>query len=85
MANLNLLDFDYFFRAVDFMMSEDSSSLLLLHDEVLQKGFESDIFINGIAGHLRNLLYCKEEPTKALLQMSEDLRKRYVRKLDNRS
>ena len=76
--NLNILDFDYFFRAVDMIMQEDASGLLLLHEEVLNKGFEGDLFINGLAGHMRYLLYCKEEPTQKMLQMSETLKTRYI-------
>jgi len=76
--NLNILDFDYFFRAIDHILQEDAAGLMLLHEEVLTKGFEGDIFINGLAGHLRYLLYCKEEPTQQMLRMSATLKDRYI-------
>lgn len=75
---LNVLDYDYYFKAIDCMLREDAASLLLLHEEVLARGFEGDALINGLAGHLRYLLYCKEEPTQKMLQMSESLKERYM-------
>ncbi len=76
--NLNILDFDTFFEATDKILTEDASGLLLLFDRVLKKGFEGDIFINSWAAHLRYLLYCKEERTQQLLQVSEKLKQRYL-------
>ena len=76
--NLNILDFDYFFKAVDHILNEDSSGLLLLLEDVLKNGFEGDIFMNGLAGHLRNLMYSKQEPTQQILQVSDSLQKRYL-------
>ena len=75
--NLNVLDYDYYFRAVDAMLTEDVAKVLLLLDEVMRKGFEADIFINGLAEHLRNLLVCKDPETLQLLEISEGLKDRY--------
>ncbi len=76
--NLNILDFETFFQAVDCILREDAPELLLLFDRVLKNGFEGDHFMNGLAQHMRNLLYSKQEPTQSLLQMSEDLKTRYL-------
>lgn len=76
--NLNLLDYEYFFRATDLIVREDSAGLLLLLDEVLRNGFEADIFMNGLGKHLRHLMYCKQEPTLHLLQLSDTLKSRYL-------
>ena len=76
--NLNILDFDYFFEATDKIMLVDQSALLLLLDRVFKNGFEGDTFMNGFAQHLRNLLYCKQEPTQKMMQMSDDLKLRYL-------
>ena len=76
--NLNILDFDYFFRAVENILQEDASGLIVLLNQVLKNGFEGDLFMNGLAQHLRNLLYCKQEPTQQLLQMSSELKERYL-------
>jgi len=83
--NLNILDFDYFFNATDLIMREDSSGLLLLFDKVLKNGFEGDLFMNGLAAHFRNLLYCKQNPTQSLLQMSTDLKEKYINQAKNLS
>ncbi len=77
LENLNVLDYDYYFRVVDCLLSEDMSSLLLLFDEVCRKGFDPDIFILGLAEHIRNLLVCKDEATLGLLEAGESLRDRY--------
>jgi len=76
-SNLNILDYDYFFQVTDALLLEDASRIMLLFDEVLKKGFDADIFINGLSEHLRNLLVCKDEQTLPLLEVSEDVRDRY--------
>ncbi len=77
LENLNVLDYDYYFRFVDGLLSEDLPGVLLLFDEVVRKGFDPDIFILGLAEHLRNLLVCKDEATLSLLEVSDNLRDRY--------
>ena len=76
-GNLNVLDYDYFFQVVDTFMAEDSATLLNLVDQILAKGFEPDVFLVGLAEHLRNILVCKEESTLALLEVGESLSERY--------
>ncbi|MEO0732794.1 MAG: DNA polymerase III subunit gamma/tau [Bacteroidota bacterium] len=75
--NLNVLDYDYFFRAVDYLLTEDRAGMLLLFDEVLRKGFDEDLFLNGLAAHVRDLLVCKDEATLQLLEVGERLKSRY--------
>ena len=77
-SNLNVLDHDYFFKFVDAMLVEDMPQVLLLFNEVLDKGFEGDIFITGLSEHLRDLLVCKDKESLALLECSENLRTRYM-------
>ncbi|MCO6490273.1 MAG: DNA polymerase III subunit gamma/tau [Phaeodactylibacter sp.] len=77
-TNLNVLDYDYYFQIVDALLLEDSSKILLLFDTILRNGFEPDIFMNGLAEHLRNLLVCKDEATLQLLEVSDGLRARYL-------
>lgn len=76
-TNLNVLDYDFFFRTVDAMIAEDQSQVLLLLNDVVNKGFDPDLFINGLASHLRDLLVCQDESTLSLLEVSETLRDRY--------
>ncbi|MFT5166054.1 MAG: DNA polymerase-3 subunit gamma/tau [Saprospiraceae bacterium] len=53
------------------------AKVLLTFDDILKKGFEADIFINGLADHLRNLLVSKDEATLQLLEVSDGLKGRY--------
>lgn len=75
--NLNVLDYDYFFRAIDYILTEDRGGMLLLFDEILKKGFDEDLFLNGLAAHVRDLLVCKDPETLKLLEVGERLRERY--------
>ncbi len=77
--NLNVLDYDYYFQITDALLSEDLAALLNLFDQIVRKGFEPDIFINGLAEHLRNVLVCKDPATLALLETGDNLRERYQR------
>ncbi len=75
--NLNVLDYDYYFQITDGLMAEDLPKTLNLFDQILRKGFEPDIFMNGLAEHLRNILVAKDEATLILLEASQALRERY--------
>lgn len=76
-ANLNVLDYDYYFRLVDAMLLENITEVMLIFDQILRKGFDPELFINGLAEHLRNLLVCKDPETLQLLECGDVLRKRY--------
>jgi DNA polymerase-3 subunit gamma/tau len=75
--HLNVLDYDYYFQITDALLAEDVPAVLNLFDQILRKGFEPDIFVIGLAEHLRNILVCKDEATLALLETGESLRERY--------
>jgi DNA polymerase-3 subunit gamma/tau len=75
--NLNILDYDYYFKVVEAILSENVSQLLLLFDQITRKGFDGDIFTNGLAAHLRNLLVCKDPQTIELLEISGNIKERY--------
>ncbi len=77
-ANLNVLDYDYYFRLVDALLIEDLSQMLLLFSDILNNGFEPDLFLNGFAEHLRNLLMCGDPETLVLLEVSSGIRDRYM-------
>ena len=74
---LNMLDYDYFFKAVDHLLEQDISSSLLLFDVVLKKGFDGHLFLNGLAEHLRNLLVCRDPGTLKLLEVGDKIKDRY--------
>jgi DNA polymerase-3 subunit gamma/tau len=75
--NLNVLDVDYYFQMVDYFLAEDRLNILLLFDEILKKGFDEDLFINGLATHVRNVLVSKDAQTLQLLEVTGSLRDRY--------
>ncbi len=76
-TNLNVLDYDYFFRVVEAMLSEDVAKILLIFDDILRKGFDPSIFVESLAEHFRNILVCQDKETLKLLEAGDALRKRY--------
>ncbi len=80
MEHLNLLDADFYFHLTDSMLSQDVSGALLYLDQALEKGFEGDIIINGLAEHFRNLLLCRDTRMAKLLDVPNDFRPIYNEK-----
>ncbi|HWK59169.1 MAG TPA: DNA polymerase III subunit gamma/tau [Parapedobacter sp.] len=76
--NLNILDYEYFFRLTDAIIQEDSASALLIFDEILARGFDGSHFIGGLGSHFRDLLVSKEPATLKLLDTSDTIRQRYL-------
>ena len=76
--NLNVLDYDYYFRIVDDLLQGNTSDILLVVNDIINKGFEPQHFINGMGSHLRSLMVSKDAATVQLLEVSEQLRGRYV-------
>lgn len=76
--NLNILDYDYYFRFVDALLKSDIYNTLLLFNEVLEKGFEGSHFINGLSSHLRSLLVCKDPSTIQLMEASKSIQQKYL-------
>ncbi len=75
--NLNILDYDYYFRLTDFILQENTPQSLLILNEILANGFDGYHFITGLASHFRNLLVGKDISTLKLLELSESIRKKY--------
>jgi DNA polymerase III subunit gamma/tau len=78
-TNLNVLDYDYYFRVVDDMLQGNTSATLLILHEIINNGFDGQHFITGLGSHLRNLLVAKEPQTIELMDVSESLRERYTK------
>lgn len=76
--NLNVLDYDYYFRMTDLLLEGDASGVLLLIHEIIGKGFEGSDFITGFGEHLRNLLVSKDPATVKLIEVSDDIRQAYL-------
>ena len=75
--NLNVLDYDYYFRLINAFLQHQSSEALLLFNEVLNLGFEGLHFVNGLASHLRDLMVCKDARTLSLLEVSDSIKLHY--------
>ena len=76
--NLNILDYDYFFKLTSYLTAAEVSQTLLLFDEILNNGFDGNNFINGLASHFRNLLVGKDGATIKLLEVSENIKQKYL-------
>lgn len=75
--NLNILDYDYYFRLTDAIFEHKISDSLLIFNDILSKGFDGHNFINGLAEHFRNLLICQDVSTLKLLEVGENIKEKY--------
>ena len=76
--NLNILDYDYYFKLTEYLTSANVSNALILFDDILNAGFDGNNFINGLSSHLRNLLVAKDPQTTRLLEVSENIKQKYL-------
>ena len=76
--NLNVLDYDYYFKLTDAILGQRIPEIMLTFDDILRRGFDGHHFIIGLGEHLRNLLVSKDAQTVVLLEVSDALRKRYI-------
>ncbi len=72
--NLNMLDSSYYARLVDSFLAGDVPTALLIYQEVRQKGFDSQFFINGLALYLRDLMVARLPQTLPLLEASDEVK-----------
>ncbi len=77
-SNLNVLDYEYFFKLTFFLLEGDVASAMLLFNEILAKGFDSRNFINGYAAHLRDLMVCKNPETVQLMEVGAGIKEKYL-------
>ena len=77
--NLNVLDYDYFFKMIDFILAENTADALLLYNEISEKGFDGQHFLAGLNGHLRNLSVCKTPSTIKLMDVGDDIKGEYLK------
>lgn len=76
--SLNILDYDYFFSFTDYILQGDITNILNLYDEVLAKGFQGDIFTEGLMKHLRSLLVASNSETINLLNVPNTAKEKYL-------
>ncbi len=75
--NLNVLDYDYYFRLTDAFLAGDSATALRIFDEILAAGFNSQHFIGGLCSHFRDLIVCARGAADTLLELAPTVAERY--------
>ena len=78
LEHLNILDEDYYFKLLEYLQNQQLSDALLLLDNILQKGFEADSFIEGFTEFSRNLLVSKDPKAISLLEVADDFKEKYL-------
>jgi DNA polymerase-3 subunit gamma/tau len=76
--NLNVLDYEYYFKITQSFLAHDYHSSLLIYNDILMRGFDGLHFIEGLCSHFRDLLVCRDAKTATLMETSEMVRKQYV-------
>lgn len=77
--NLNVLDYEYYFKTIEGALMGDVSSVLISFNEILEKGFDGHNFISGLNNHLRDLLICRDEVTLPLIETTASVKQRYLK------
>ncbi|MGI9569111.1 MAG: DNA polymerase III subunit gamma/tau, partial [Desulfobulbia bacterium] len=77
-SNLNVLDHEYFSRIVTAISEGEIGEALLIYDDILKKGFDSLLFMVGLAEHLRNILVAKDPSTVNLLDSPAAVQQSYL-------
>lgn len=75
--NLNVLDYDYYFRLVDLLLDAKIPESLVIFDTILSKGFDGQHFVGGFASHLRDVMVSKNPETIALLEVGDAVAPKY--------
>ena len=76
--NLNVLDHDVYFQAFDFVIKNDITNILLLFNNVLDKGFNGQHFIDGFCSHFRDLLVSKNSDSHILIEQNQSIKQKYI-------
>jgi DNA polymerase-3 subunit gamma/tau len=76
--HLNILDYDHYFSLTDAFLQGNRTEVLLTFNTILNNGFDGHNFVNGLASHLRNLLFCVSPETAALLEVGDNIRDKYL-------
>ncbi|MBB4119564.1 DNA polymerase-3 subunit gamma/tau [Mesonia hippocampi] len=76
--NLNVLDYETYFKSTDLILENNIPELLLQFNQILAKGFDAQHYINGLASHFRDVLVCKHPETIALLEVGEQIKTKYL-------
>jgi len=75
--NLNVLDYDYYFKLTDAILQHNLKNTLLIINNIIDNGFDGQHFLIGFGEHLRNLLVAKDKETIRLLEVGTAIKKKY--------
>lgn len=75
--DLNVLDAEYYFQIIDLAINNKVSDIMVLLNQIINKGFDGGLLIGGLAKHVRNVLMAKDPQTLPLLEVSDQQRERY--------
>lgn len=76
--NLNVLDYEYYFKLTEAILKGDVVNCLLILNDILNRGFEGQYIVSGIASHFRDLLVCKDAKTAELFEVGASIRDKYI-------
>jgi DNA polymerase-3 subunit gamma/tau len=79
LKNLSILDYDYFLKLTDAFLREDVAPVMVLYHEIVEKGFDGLVFLTGLASHFRDLLVCRNDQSKQLLEVPEMVKDSYYK------
>jgi DNA polymerase-3 subunit gamma/tau len=77
-GNLNILDYDYYFRITEACLGDQVGKTLMIFNEILEKGFDEHNFLAGLSSHMRDLLVCQDQVTLELLEVGAGIREKYL-------
>ena len=80
--HLNILDYQYYFKITEQLISNDISSLMITYNQIIDNGFDGQHFINGLSEHLRKLLLCQNKETVDLFSVNESLKDKYLKQAE---
>lgn len=76
--NLNVLDYEYYFKLTEAVLTNNVIDSLLILNDILNKGFDGHNVVTGVASHFRDLLVCKDPRTAELFEVGASIRERYI-------
>ena len=82
-SNLNVLDYDYYFKLTDYFLKKQIPEILITFSEILDHGFDGHHFISGLSSHFRDLLVCKDPSTVQLLEVGGEIQEKYTQQAQN--
>ncbi|MCQ2973203.1 MAG: DNA polymerase III subunit gamma/tau [Bacteroidales bacterium] len=81
--NLNVLDYEYYFKLIEYFLAGDITNSLLTFNEIISKGFDAHHFVSGLSQHIRDIMVCKDQATLQLLEVGAGIKDRYKKQAES--